>query len=148
MGFDVASIVEKAIEGIAGSASDIIKDFKPTPDKVLEYEAKGKELQNQIEQAKIKLTTDLEAEYTKQMQTVNETMQAEDKSEHWITYSWRPAIGFTFCIILINDYVLYPYLHQYGAVLLEIPQTVWITISSILGVSAIGRSLEKIQALK
>ena len=148
MGFDVASIVEKAVEGLGNTASSLIKDFKPTPDKVLEYEQNGKELQEQIEQAKITLTQSLEAEYTKQMQTVNETMQVEDKSEHWITYSWRPVIGFTFCAILLNDYVLYPYLHQYGAVLLEIPQTVWITISSILGVSAIGRSIEKIQALK
>ncbi|MBY0437376.1 MAG: hypothetical protein K2W80_04220 [Burkholderiales bacterium] len=29
---------------------------------------------------------------------VNQTMQAEGASEHWPTYSWRPAIGFSVAI--------------------------------------------------
>jgi uncharacterized coiled-coil protein SlyX len=38
---------------------------------------------------------DLAAE-TQRIQDVNNTMQAEDKSDHWPTYSWRPFIGFVF----------------------------------------------------
>lgn len=30
---------------------------------------------------------------TKQMQTVNETMRAESKSEHWMQWAWRPLWG-------------------------------------------------------
>lgn len=32
---------------------------------------------------------------------VNKTMQAEAGSEHWPTYSWRPAIGFAVAIDLV-----------------------------------------------
>lgn len=32
---------------------------------------------------------------------VNKTMQAEGASEHWPTYSWRPAIGFAVAIDLV-----------------------------------------------
>lgn len=32
---------------------------------------------------------------------VNKTMQAESASEHWPTYSWRPAIGFAFALDLL-----------------------------------------------
>ena len=32
---------------------------------------------------------------------VNQTMQAESASEHWPTYSWRPAIGFAVAINVV-----------------------------------------------
>lgn len=32
---------------------------------------------------------------------VNKTMQAEDASEHWPTYSWRPAIGLAVAVDLV-----------------------------------------------
>lgn len=42
-----------------------------------------------VDQAKAELTAAVQA-----AQAVNATMQAEAASEHWPTYSWRPAIGF------------------------------------------------------
>lgn len=38
--------------------------------------------------------------------SVNETMQAEAKSDHWPTYSWRPFIGFCFGLNLVLATVL------------------------------------------
>ncbi len=35
------------------------------------------------------------------VQSVNLTMQAEAKADHWPTYSWRPAIGFAVAIDLV-----------------------------------------------
>lgn len=32
---------------------------------------------------------------------INKTMQAEAAAEHWPTYSWRPAIGFSVAIALV-----------------------------------------------
>lgn len=37
---------------------------------------------------------------------VNATMQTEDKSDHWPTYSWRPAIGFAVGLNVVASSVL------------------------------------------
>lgn len=144
----ISDIITGTLTGLGNTFSSIVKDFKADPTKVVELDGKLQELNEKLEEAKINLTKDLEAEYTKQIQTVNATMQSEAKSEHWIVYSWRPTIGFTFSALVLNNFILYPYLHQYGVVMLDIPVYVWVTLSAILGVTAVGRTLEKIQALK
>lgn len=40
------------------------------------------------------------------IQSVNATMQAEAKADHWPTYSWRPAIGFVFAAYVASLFVL------------------------------------------
>jgi hypothetical protein len=32
---------------------------------------------------------------------INQTMRAEDAAEHWPSYSWRPAIGFSFALLAL-----------------------------------------------
>jgi len=78
-----------------------------------------------------------------EIQSVNATMQAEAKSEKWPQYSWRPAIGFTFAAILVNNYVLLAYLRHFGVVPLDIPSEVWTAFLVILGAASAGRSFEK-----
>ena len=78
------------------------------------------------------------------IQSVNATMQSEAKSEHWPQYSWRPTIGFTFAAILLNNYLLLPYLKSFGIVPLDIPGTVWSAFLVILGAASAGRSWEKV----
>ena len=134
---NIASLVTAAIQGLGDTASGLIKDFKTDPTVAAQLNEKLAEVQTT-------LTQSLEQEYTKQLEAVNVTMQEEDKSEHFLTYSWRPMVGYTFCLLVINNYILYPYLSSHGVVLLEIPQTVWITLGSILGVTAVGRTFEKI----
>lgn len=38
---------------------------------------------------------------TQQAGDINKTMQAEAASEHWPTYSWRPAIGFAVALVML-----------------------------------------------
>ncbi|KKL84966.1 hypothetical protein LCGC14_1959450 [marine sediment metagenome] len=52
-----------------------------------EAEAKAKALIMQFEK-------DLAAADTERLKAINTSMQFESKSEHWMQYSWRPAIGF------------------------------------------------------
>lgn len=77
----------------------------------------------------------------KSIEAINETMRAEAQSEHWIQYSWRPAIGFTFCIVIFNNYVILPYFGWAKEV--EVPGEVWNAMLVILGASAAIRGLEK-----
>lgn len=43
---------------------------------------------------------------TAQIQAVNATMQAEARSDHWPTYTWRPIIGFAVSFILFASAIL------------------------------------------
>ncbi len=142
------NVASGATGGFLSGVSDILKDVVADPTKKAEIMKKIEELHTsvqlkQIDESITQINADKEA-----LNTVNATMQEEDKSEHFLTYSWRPIIGYTLAIILINNYVCYPYLHNYGVVILDIPTSVWITLGSILGVTAAGRTWEKIQALK
>lgn len=53
------------------------------------------------DQAKAELTASTQA-----AGSVNQTMQAEAASEHWPTYSWRPAIGFAVAVDLVVSVVV------------------------------------------
>jgi len=45
-------------------------------------------------------------EDTKRLQAVNQTMQSESKSEHWMQWSWRPFNGYLFGTTLFLNYVI------------------------------------------
>lgn len=91
-----------------------------------------------------------------QIQSVNATMQAEGKSEHWAQYGWRPYIGFSFGTMgAVSGFtVLFSYLGvMFGqadaAVLGHIPGMlgavgiVMGTMAPILGVAAWHRGKQK-----
>ena len=75
--------------------------------------------------------------------SVNKTMQAEAKSEHWMQWAWRPTVGFTFAGTIINNYILLPYLKGFGLAPIVIPTSIWQAMLIVLGVSAGTRGLEK-----
>lgn len=82
---------------------------------------------------------------TEAVKAVNATMQAEATSEHWIQYSWRPLVGFTFIGVIVNNYILAPYAAALGLAVkvLDIPSELWLAMLAILGVAAYTRGVEK-----
>ncbi len=54
-----------------------------------------------FEQVKVEITAE-----TQNMTDINATMQAEGKSEHFLTYSWRPLIGYSVAIASIGGVVI------------------------------------------
>ena len=83
-----------------------------------------------------------------QIESVNATMREEAKSEHWAQWLWRPCVGFTFCAVIINNFILIPYFISYGLQPIIIPEGIWSAILIILGVSAGTRGVEKIMRNK
>ena len=80
-----------------------------------------------------------------QMETINQTMREEAKSEHFLQWAWRPIIGLTFALVIINNYILVGYLSQYGILSIDIPGEVWNAILVILGAASALRGWSKVK---
>lgn len=74
----------------------------------------------------------LESE-TSRIASVNATMQAEAKSDHWPTYSWRPFNGFIVGTMAFGCYFILPLVHIPAP---TIPAEVWLMFGGILGVAS------------
>jgi len=118
-----------AVEGLGSAVATAVGAFKADPTKLIEF-------QSAIEQAAMKAASEA-------LTAVNATMQAEAKSEHWMQWSWRPFFGFTGAAILINNYILLPYLVNFGVVPIVVPSEVWLMIMAVLGVAAYTRGRDK-----
>ncbi len=118
-----------AVEGLGKAVELAVGAFKENPTKVIEFQAA-------IEQAAMKYAGEA-------LTAINATMQAEAKSEHWMQWSWRPTFGFTACAILVNNYILLPYLSKFGIVPIAVPSEVWLMIMAVLGVAAWTRGRDK-----
>jgi hypothetical protein len=134
----IKDIFSGGAEGIFGGVAKAIGAFKADPTKVIELEAA-------VEQAKITLEGKIVDAESAVIAAVNQTMQAEAKSEHWLQWSWRPIFGMTGAGILINNYIFLPYLVKYGVVAIVVPTEVWLMIMAVLGVAAYTRGQEKIK---
>ena len=136
----VSDIFAGGVQGIIDSITNAIRSVKADPTKVIE-------LETAVEQAKVALITlSVQAE-TAAQQAVNQSIQAEGKSDHWIQWSWRPLFGLTGAAILINNYILYSYFAKWGVVQVIVPSEVWLTIMAVLGVTAYTRGQEKLARL-
>lgn len=117
----------------------------------------------QLEKLK-KFEFDYELELSKialeQLQIVNQTMQAESKSEHWPQYSWRPFWGFMSGLSFLGVtgfccYLAYISIAKNSPTAMAmIPQLVTAftplfgIACTVLGVSSWHRGKEKIEKLK
>lgn len=124
-------------EGIFKGVSGIISQFKADPTVRAQLEA-------ELAKAAMELDAKLMAAESAIVASVNATMQAEARSEHWAQWLWRPLVGFSFVVVVANNYVLMPYL-QAWLTPVEIPTEVWYAWLSILGVTAGFRGLQKWQ---
>lgn len=104
--------------------------------------------QSKILEIQAQITALLEQEASKRIEAINATMQAEAKSEHWMQWSWRPTVGFTFSAVILNNFILLPYFAKFGLVAISIPGELWSAILVVLGAASAGRSWEKITKTK
>jgi len=73
-------------------------------------------------------------------------IEAEAKSEHWLTSTWRPITMLIFAGIVANNYILVPYLKAFGLPVVELNLTpeMWDLLKIGVGGYIVGRSAEKI----
>lgn len=149
---------DKAEEG-AQKALDIAQSItgKSDPESALKELENNQEFALKFQNAVMSHELAMFQENTKRIQSVNETMQSESKSEHWMQYSWRPFNGFLFGITIFMNYVFPQIVNMFiratgdpmedGTYSLlvagNIPEFVFVAWGAILGVSAWHRGAEK-----
>jgi diadenosine tetraphosphate (Ap4A) HIT family hydrolase len=77
-----------------------------TEQAMLANQARLKELDNQVSLARIQQGVAQAQADLAALQAVNASMQAEGKTEHWVQYAWRPAVGFAFAAAFLAVAVL------------------------------------------
>lgn len=142
---------------IGGAVAAIVKGILGKPDDgspVLESEAqeivKNPEMYLKLRTMLQEMEIEKLREQTKQMGMVNETMQAESRSESKAQRGWRPFNGFLFGITLFCDYVASQVLlaaMESELVWVHVPPGVYVMWAGILGVTVASRGAEKISKL-
>lgn len=71
---------------------------------------------------------------------------SEAKGKSWTQRNWRPILMLSITLILINNYIIFPYLHIYfpEVVVLNFPTGLWTLLTTGVGGYILGRSGEKI----
>jgi Holin of 3TMs, for gene-transfer release len=123
-----------AIEGLGSAVKDAVGAFKADPTKVAELESA---LNQAVVNAQAAMIT-----------AVNQSMQAEAKSEHWLQYSWRPLYGYTGILLIIHNFVLASYFAKFGLVALNVPSEIWYLLTAVVGVTAYTRGVNTIEQTK
>ena len=72
-------------------------------------------------------------------------IQAEAKSDHFLTATWRPITMLVFVAIVANNYIVYPYLSLFwpGAPVLDLPPQMWSLLQIGIGGYIASRGVEK-----
>lgn len=82
----------------------------------------------------------------KELESKSKIIEAEAKSEHWLTSTWRPMIMLMFGFIVFNNYILAPYIDLFfdKNLMLVMPDQLWDLLQIGLGGYLVGRSAEKV----
>ena len=117
----------EAVKGV----TDLVGKFVEDPDKANDLETEIKKSLMGIEKQLI------------QSQTA--VIVAEAKSQSFIAKNWRPMIMLIFGAIILNNYILFPYIQLFGgtAIKLDLPPAMWELLKIGIGGYIVGRTGEK-----
>ena len=107
--------------------SDILSEYIEDPDERLRLETQIKQALMEQESGFVEASRDV--------------VVAEAQGESWLQRNWRPITMLSFVSIIINNYLLLPYVP--GVVPLELPEGMWGLLTVGLGGYVVGRTFEK-----
>ena len=115
------------VSGITGLAGKFIQD---------------KDLQLKLESAIKEKMLEHEVQFVSYQRDI---ITAEAKSQSSLARNWRPITMLVFVLIILNNYLIYPYIQLFGgtAVQLPIPPDMWDLLKLGIGGYIAGRSVEK-----
>lgn len=97
------------------------------------------------EAAQLKLLEMQQSGHLAEMEAKSDIVRAEAASPHVITSAWRPILMLAITAIIVNNYILAPYLSAFFGlqVILELPERLWDLLTIGVGGYVVGRSGEK-----
>lgn len=129
-------LIGKIVSPLLGKAFDVI-----------DQAVTDKDLAAQIK-AKIQ-TTSMEIDHTEFVTELEERasiIKAEANSQSWMARNWRPSIMMLFGIIILNNYILNPWISAMFDVnvMMEIPPEMWGLLKLGIGGYIASRGVEKV----
>ena len=125
-------MIGRLIERVIGPVSGLISEYIEDKDKAAELEAK--------------IRLELLAHEGSLVEASRDVVVAEARSESWLARSWRPITMLSFVAILLNNYILVPWLIAFGVetvAVLDMPPEFFTLLTVGVGGYVVGRSLEK-----
>ena len=124
-------VVGKVIEGALGLIDQVVED----KDKANELKSQLTEVFNKSDMSK----------FSEQIQAQAKVIVAEAQSKSWLARNWRPILMLSFTAIIVNNYILNPWLSALFSinVIMEIPEPMWGLLKLGVGGYVVGRSAEK-----
>lgn len=97
------------------------------------------------EKLKAQIQLELLSNSADEMRTAASIIKAEAQGESWLQRNWRPLLMLSIVAIVVNNYLLYPYLVLFGApaTVLELPPELFNLMTVGVGGYVVGRSAEK-----
>lgn len=136
-------MIAKLLQGLIGPVFDTIGNLAG---EYIEDADKRNEFIAQL--ATLRMTMDTK-KFVTQIEAQAKVLVAEITGESWLQRNWRPMLMCAFGVIVVNNYVLVPYIRLLDpawAVSLEIPPDMWGLLKLGLSGYIVGRSVEKIAA--
>ena len=129
------SIIASAL-GVAPTPDAVSIALQTNPDAAVKLAQIEKERHVELQDLTVRAAANQLASDTAAIQAINTTMQAETKSEHWPSYTWRPFCGFVFGITFFGVYFVLPLAKM---VVPAIPFEAWAAMGAVLGVASFFR---------
>lgn len=131
------SFLSSGIEGAAKGIGSLAKDLRSA---ITGKDTIPGDLQLKLEEIAARLEEGENAVEMATIESVNRTMQAEAKSEHWMQWAWRPFVGFIFGLTFIGVYFVLPLSKITPP---TIPSEAWLMLGAVLGVASWHRGAQK-----
>ena len=98
------------------------------------------------EKLKHELSLIIHQEFIAELQARKEIIVAEITGHSWLQRNWRPLAMLLFLVIILNNYILYPYLKLFFAQApkMEVPSEMWDLLKLGMTGYIVGRTAEKI----
>jgi hypothetical protein len=125
-------MIGRLIERIIGPVSDLLSEAIEDPDKRAELESR------------IRLS--LLSHEASLVEASRDVVVAEANSESWLARNWRPITMLSFVAILVNNFIVVPWLQAFGVetvAVLDMPDAFFTLLTVGVGGYVVGRSLEK-----
>ena len=132
--------------GIFDFIGSIIKPVADLIDNVSTTDEERLQLKNKLTTIQNEFGAKLLEYQSKLTEAQSNIIVAEAKGQSWLQRNWRPLLMISITAILVNNYILFPYISMFTdkVTMLEFPGGLWTLLTTGVGGYIIGRSGEKI----